>query len=543
MQKGQNVRRWQPDDIALLNEKFGLLSDEEIGNLLCRSPEAVQTKRMELSLIKDKSFSDLRSKKTQFKKGHVSVIVPHHLKAKRADAWTDEEVAFLKANWETMTSKEVAAAIGRTRSGTTSKALELGVKKSNEATKALRQRLIGKIIRKDGWKPNQLEYLKANWAHYSAIEIAAVIGRTAASVKTRANDLGLKTTKEALSRICAKPNAGQKQSLGPIGTITTRTNSKGVKTVWVKTGDKQWLQLCRYNWINAGKEIPEDCAFYFVDGDRTNCAIENLELRPLGRRARATGAADRKARRLEEKAQKRKAREERKALKLLWQQNKATGRLVVAARRIEKEREAAAARKAQRMAEREQRKALKKFEADQLQAERLLLKDQADRQRANLSKRINADGLTPEVKSERHKKLEKEVKQLRIRTALTGKPERKRKDRSVDAKLARQQEREALRINKEAEKAAEAKRNKAIKEQQVRMAKAAKERQRLVEEEESKKKFKTRPIDLSEMISLRIDAKTTVFIRPDQDPEAVRQKYLRNKPADKYEGLPPVYQF
>jgi len=42
-------------------------------------------------------------------------------------------------------------------------------------------------------------------------------------------------------------------------------------------------------------------------------------------------------------------------------------------------------------------------------------------------------------------------------------------------------------------------------------------------------KLPTRQIDLSSLIPLKLDHKTTIYIRPDQDPEAVRNKYLSRR--------------
>lgn len=511
MLKGTKVVRWQPTDIDFLKANYQVLTDEELARALNRTPEAVQTKRNEIKLIKDKGFSIERSKKTQFKKGHVSVIVPHHLKKKRADAWTDEQVAFLKENWEQMTSKEVAAAIGRTRSATTSKALELGIKKSDEAAKALRRRLIGQIQRKDGWTPEQLEYLKSHWESQSAQEIAYKIGRTAASVKTRANDLGLKTSKETLIRLCKRPNAGQFTNGIAIGDTTIRTNAKGVRTVWIKTGPKQWLQLSRYNWLQAGREIPEDVAFYFIDGDSTNCALENLELRPLGRRASRSTGETRQAARLAEKESRKAAREAKRMDKQLAKEQKVRYRLTVAARRIEEQKLAVEQRRAARLADREQKREEIRLLKEQERAERLLSKQLADKQAAN-KQRVKAEKVIaekPRSNTAAMKAFEKERKRLAVQQA----------------------------------KAAEKLKQKLLKLEQQRRDRAERERKRLANERENKAVLPTTAVDLSERIPLRIDAKTVVYIRPDQDPDAVKQKYLKTKMPDKYENLPPVYQF
>ncbi|WP_197739810.1 HNH endonuclease [Pedobacter sp. BS3] len=81
-------------------------------------------------------------------------------------------------------------------------------------------------------------------------------------------------------------------------------------------------------------------------------------------------------------------------------------------------------------------------------------------------------------------------------------------------------------------KDAERKRKEILKEQKKKQAAAERERKRLEEQlrKESLKEVKPvtfKPVDLSNKIPLRIDAKTVVYIRPGQDPEKVKLKYQR----------------
>lgn len=46
---------------------------------------------------------------------------------------------------------------------------------------------------------------------------------------------------------------------------------------------------------------------------------------------------------------------------------------------------------------------------------------------------------------------------------------------------------------------------------------------------EKKPKFNTRSIDYSQMTSIRIDAKTTIYAKPGEDPEEVRKRYLNRR--------------
>lgn len=43
---------------------------------------------------------------------------------------------------------------------------------------------------------------------------------------------------------------------------------------------------------------------------------------------------------------------------------------------------------------------------------------------------------------------------------------------------------------------------------------------------EARQSFKTKEVDYSQMISVRINSKTSILIKPDQDPEEARKNYL-----------------
>jgi hypothetical protein len=525
MRPGTKVKRWIPEDISVLRSNFLTSTDAEMAIVLDRSPEAVQTKRNELGIIKPISFSVERSAKTQFKKGHVSVIIPHELKKKRVDGWTDEEIAFLKTNWETMTSLEVAAALGRGRTAVSSKASDMGIKKSEAANKALRQRLIGKIQRKDGWTPEQLEYLKNHWATMSAAEIAEVIGRTAASVKTRANDLGLKTDKETLIRLAKKTNAGQFTPEVAIGQISARTNKSGAVNMWIKTGPKQWQQLHRYNWFQAGLAIPDKQNLCFKDGDTTNCCIENLELRTSPRQGMSSRITVSK----------------RKVLKVNSPIAQKTNRVTL------KSKEA--------VDKKERRQILKEAKALAILIAKQIKKYQkAIKLQEKLKAAADAKALREAAKADKKRPAERIKNEAAVKPPVIVKVKGPTKSelriaKRHEARLARDAVKEVLRAQKaeatKAVKAAEREKNNALRQEQLRRSRAQKERKR-IDEKESKKPLQTKPVDLSQKIPLRIDHRTVVYVNPGADIDAIRAKY-GVKPKEQFTNAfghsPQEYQF
>jgi len=56
------------------------------------------------------------------------------------------------------------------------------------------------------------------------------------------------------------------------------------------------------------------------------------------------------------------------------------------------------------------------------------------------------------------------------------------------------------------------------------------------------KPLPTRKINLQELIPVKIDQKTTVYVKPGSDIEAIKAKYKRQT-FDRFESLPPTYQF
>ncbi len=79
-----------------------------------------------------------------------------------------------------------------------------------------------------------------------------------------------------------------------------------------------------------------------------------------------------------------------------------------------------------------------------------------------------------------------------------------------------------------------------------RQARADKERKRILNDQEDKRKLPTRQIDYSQLIPLRIDHRTVVYIKPTQDPEKVMAKYGAKAKEDFINAFghkPPEYQF
>lgn len=101
--------------------------------------------------------------------------------------------------------------------------------------------------------------------------------------------------------------------------------------------------------------------------------------------------------------------------------------------------------------------------------------------------------------------------------AIKSKPERK-KDRVKARTIANKQKEEDLKKQLE--------RKSIIRNKEKREASALKERIRIQNEEENKRVLPTRVINHKELVAVKIDAKTTIYIKPGTDPIQTRKNFI-----------------
>lgn len=187
------------------------------------------------------------------------------------------------------------------------------------------------------WTEDELSYLREHYANHPSAEIAAALNRTLLSVYQGADKLGLRKSKEFLrasvgfqkgSTIGAEyryakgnvpVNKGTRRpgwapgrmretqfrkgdrtgaaarNWRPIGTILA--DHEGYLRIKVReavhgqeyTGfgnTKVWPLLHRHIWEQAHGPIPPKHIVVFIDGNRANCVLENLELISMADNAR-----------------------------------------------------------------------------------------------------------------------------------------------------------------------------------------------------------------------------------------------------------------
>lgn len=122
------------------------------------------------------------------------------------------------------------------------------------------------------------------------------------------------------------------------------------------------------------------------------------------------------------------------------------------------------------------------------------------------------------------------VPELEKLEKLVKKSESRIQAESVRNKPKVKADQEAEKLHKK--KAAAAEKTKALirtellRQEEKRIAKANKERRRLEFESEDRRRIPTRVINHAELIPVKIDAKTTIYIKSGQDPAEAKKKFL-----------------
>lgn len=62
------------------------------------------------------------------------------------------------------------------------------------------------------------------------------------------------------------------------GAITTRTDNRGVKQLWIRISKANWMPLSRYKWQKHRGPIPQGMIVIHKDGNPMNCKVSNLKL-------------------------------------------------------------------------------------------------------------------------------------------------------------------------------------------------------------------------------------------------------------------------
>jgi hypothetical protein len=174
--------------------------------------------------------------------------------------------------------------------------------------------------------PEKVAFYKEQFQTMTAKDMAEYYNVHPRSINTLCSKLGLKKTKEQRSAIVASgwnKKKGGKRFLHTKGTIVYRKNDAGKSIGWILNGVK-WQTLHSYNWQQAGRELPKGSVLSFKDGNAENQSLDNLELKTRAQTAidmyvKKTGKlpSDIAKKRKEGREERKKARLEAKALKII----------------------------------------------------------------------------------------------------------------------------------------------------------------------------------------------------------------------------------
>lgn len=67
--------------------------------------------------------------------------------------------------------------------------------------------------------------------------------------------------------------------------ISLRKDNQGNVYKFIRQSSGKWVHLHRFIWEKANGPIPKDSVVRFIDGDKMNCTLSNLELIPKAKNA------------------------------------------------------------------------------------------------------------------------------------------------------------------------------------------------------------------------------------------------------------------
>lgn len=159
---------------------------------------------------------------------------------KKIHKWTDEEIAFLKSNYKKRQYKEIAGALGLTRSHILNKLRSLGLR--------LPEREYSKRMKQSQFSKGALPWNK---------NLRGYMGKNKTSFKK--GNLPANTLYD--------------------GAVTIRIdNDTGISYKWIRLGQNKWRELHRHIWEKRYGKVPKGFVLRFKDGNSMNVTLNNIEL-------------------------------------------------------------------------------------------------------------------------------------------------------------------------------------------------------------------------------------------------------------------------
>ncbi|MBS4211810.1 hypothetical protein [Neobacillus rhizophilus] len=197
-------RKWTDDEIDFLINNFLTMTDQEIGNYLSRTKDAIERKRAKLKLNKNEklcldqsTIKEILSSKLTYQeiaeRYHITREQARNIYRKydpkgyvaKTKLWSNEEEVFLIKNYLTMGDESIACILERSPSSILKKRLKLGLHRNDFH--------IVENPPDKYWTEEEIEFLVSNIDMLTYEEISQKLKRSVKAVMIKASKLGLVT--------------------------------------------------------------------------------------------------------------------------------------------------------------------------------------------------------------------------------------------------------------------------------------------------------------------------------------------------------------
>jgi hypothetical protein len=195
--------------------------------------------------------------------------------------WSEKEIHFIRDNFWNMTNQQLADKLGMKLTSLRTKCISMGLKR----------------MELEYWTDEQIEFLKLNYQEKGDKEIAEIFGLLwpknkgwrRKHIEKKRLYLSLKRTKEQRQGIREGHIRNGVYERGLVKTWDARGRTEeGMIHYWRLSGSHKffpvikingtWIHWNRWAWQERHGEIPEGMNIVFADGDFTNLKVENLEM-------------------------------------------------------------------------------------------------------------------------------------------------------------------------------------------------------------------------------------------------------------------------
>ena len=175
-------------------------------------------------------------------------------------AWTEDEVKILKEFYPVRKNSEVLAMLlpGRTERQMYSKVQVMGIHKDKAFWGQYMRDLYNNLSEEQLEQRKKSQFKKGHATHNKGVKMPQEL-------------------RDKLSRTWFQKGHNANPNAQFDGAITWRNYSNWGRVQFIRIAKSKWIPLHHYVWQQAGNEVKEGHVIIFIDGDTSNCAIDNLQ--------------------------------------------------------------------------------------------------------------------------------------------------------------------------------------------------------------------------------------------------------------------------